>query len=262
MVSVIERAIIEHLFFLKESVKYTVTWNNRGGSGNKPPAKKITIKGTLEEKLFSEKVKTKITAPSSPGAIRFDAGGVISSWMPKLKGIPSEGFTLEHSRELSFSERKSSYSVTVEYFENEKQESITVTAEDEEKKKYTFAAIREKPIPEPLPYTLQLTYARGDKDESVSLNYQLRDYPNEREEKLQDFSGRVDKSLTILPKSLMPGVLGFTYLGENFMARRDDLVGETARMVDIHESIHTPDEYETRVLTDWIMSRERMKYKK
>lgn len=256
MVSAIERAIIEQLFFLKESVKYTVSPNLR------QPTKKITIKRTLEEKLFSEKVKTKINAPLGPGAIRFDAGDIISSLMPKLQETPSGGFSIEHSRELSFAERKQSYSVTVEYFENEKQESITVTAEDEKKKKYTFAAIREKPVPEPLPYTLQLTYARDDTEESLSLNYQLRDYPNEREEKLQDFSNRVDKSLTILPKALMPGVLGFTYLGENFMARRDDLVGETARMVDIHESIHTPDEYETRVLTDWIMSRERMKYKK
>jgi len=31
-------------------------------------------------------------------------------------------------------------------------------------------------------------------------------------------------------------------------------------MVDIHESIHTPDEYETRILTDWIMMKQRPKY--
>src|SRR3989338_2841985 len=150
MVSAIERAIIEQLFFLKESVKYTVSPNLR------QPTKKMT----LEEKLFSEKVKTKINAPLGPGAIRFDAGDIISSLMPKLQETPSGGFSIEHSRELSFAERKQSYSVTVEYFENEKQESITVTAEDEKKKKYTFAAIREKPVPEPLPYTLQVTYAR------------------------------------------------------------------------------------------------------
>jgi len=25
-------------------------------------------------------------------------------------------------------------------------------------------------------------------------------------------------------------------------------------MVDLHESIHTPDEYETRVITEWMLS--------
>ena len=60
----------------------------------------------------------------------------------------------------------------------------------------------------------------------------------------------------------MGGILGFTYLGENFMARRDDLVGDMAKMVDVHEAIHTPDEYETRVLTSWMLSREKMKYKR
>ena len=59
---------------------------------------------------------------------------------------------------------------------------------------------------------------------------------------------------------MMGSVLGFTYLGQGYMALRDDLAGKTKRMVDIHESIHTPDEYETRILTDWIMSRPRNKY--
>ena len=62
------------------------------------------------------------------------------------------------------------------------------------------------------------------------------------------------------PESIMGGILGFTYIGENFMGRRDDLTGWWARMVDIHESIHTPDEYETRVLTDHIMDKTPPKY--
>ncbi|MBD3164295.1 hypothetical protein GF323_03780 [Candidatus Woesearchaeota archaeon] len=40
-----------------------------------------------------------------------------------------------------------------------------------------------------------------------------------------------------------------------------DLFGDTALMVDVHEAIHTPNEYETRVLTDWMLKRERPKYK-
>jgi len=79
----------------------------------------------------------------------------------------------------------------------------------------------------------------------------------------EDFSQRVQlKPLTILPANSMGSVLGFTYIGENFMARRADLTGKTARMVDIHESIHTPDEYETRILTSWILGKERLRYMK
>jgi hypothetical protein len=55
----------------------------------------------------------------------------------------------------------------------------------------------------------------------------------------------------------MGGILGFTYLGQNKMALRDDLVGDK-EMVDVHESIHTPDEYETRILTDWILMKKPM----
>src|SRR3989344_3402509 len=77
----------------------------------------------------------------------------------------------------------------------------------------------------------------------------------------EDMSFRVPlKWLNILPKSQMGGILGFTYLGDHSMGRRDDLTGGMARMVDIHESIHTPDEYETRVLTDWVMEGPKMKY--
>ncbi len=92
--------------------------------------------------------------------------------------------------------------------------------------------------------------------------YKIRDYPSEREEALQNFTNQLDKTLHIMPKSIIGGVSGYTYLGENFMARRDDLTGSKALMVDVHEAIHTPDEYETRVLTDWILTREKPKYKR
>jgi len=89
----------------------------------------------------------------------------------------------------------------------------------------------------------------------------LKDYMRQHIETKEDMSNRVPlKWLNILPESTMGGVLGFTYLGENFMGRRADLTGKTARMVDIHESIHTPDEYETRILTSWIMEKVRGKY--
>ena len=78
---------------------------------------------------------------------------------------------------------------------------------------------------------------------------------------MHDFSDRVPgKHVDTLPGNLMGNVLGFTYLGQDRMTLRDDLVGKTKKMVDIHESIHTPDEYETRRLTDWIMSKANSKY--
>ena len=89
----------------------------------------------------------------------------------------------------------------------------------------------------------------------------LKDYMRQHIESKEDMSNRVPlKWLNIMPETMMGGILGFTYLGDNSMGRRADLVGKTARMVDIHESIHTPDEYETRVLTSWIMEKIRLKY--
>ena len=87
----------------------------------------------------------------------------------------------------------------------------------------------------------------------------LRRFETER----QDMSQRVPlKWLNLFPANHAPGLWGFTYIGDTSMGRSDILSGDNARMVDIHESIHTPDEYETRVLTDWILEKPKMKYKK
>ncbi|MFC1768724.1 hypothetical protein ACFLZX_03075, partial [Nanoarchaeota archaeon] len=77
-------------------------------------------------------------------------------------------------------------------------------------------------------------------------------------------SGVVDKSISVFPKSQMGGVLGFTYLGENMMGLREDHAGHmrTDPLTQIHEAIHTPDEYETRRISEWIMMREMPKYKR
>ncbi|MBN1156776.1 hypothetical protein JXA85_04110 [Candidatus Woesearchaeota archaeon] len=61
------------------------------------------------------------------------------------------------------------------------------------------------------------------------------------------------KRLEVQPKAFMPGVLGYTILGWRYQVLRDDLIGEKKEMVDLHESIHTNDEYETRVLTSWML---------
>ena len=171
---------------------------------------------------------------------------------------PKEDFSVNFKKQT---EHKKGYSINILYQENESEQYTEVTIVDG-KKSYKVAARREKSEKEKKQYQLRILYGINDAEEQLALDYNLRKYPLEREEALQDFTNRVDKSLHIFPKSMMGSILGFTYLGENFMARRDDLVGDKARMVDVHEAIHTPDEYETRVLTDWMLTREKMKYKR
>ena len=86
-------------------------------------------------------------------------------------------------------------------------------------------------------------------------------YLDRRIEAMHDFSDRVPgKHLHTFPISGNEGLYGFTFLGDVHAWRREDLFGDLAKMVDIHECIHTPNEYETRRITDAIMSKERPKY--
>ncbi len=56
------------------------------------------------------------------------------------------------------------------------------------------------------------------------------------------------------------GVLGWTYLGSIKTTRDRFLIPEQAYKTDIHECIHTDWEYETRRLTEWMLSDEVNKY--
>lgn len=87
-------------------------------------------------------------------------------------------------------------------------------------------------------------------------------YLDRRIEAMHDFSDRVPgKHLHTFPVSGNEGLYGFTYLGDVHAWRRDDLIGsKKGKETDIHECIHTPNEYETRILTTWIMSKERPRY--
>jgi len=50
------------------------------------------------------------------------------------------------------------------------------------------------------------------------------------------------------------GLYGWTYRDKSGEINiREDLEGEKKTEVMVHEAIHTPDEYETRRLTEWIM---------
>ncbi len=79
-------------------------------------------------------------------------------------------------------------------------------------------------------------------------------YAGRIERAQNDFTNLVPpKNINKFPVSLMGGVLGFTYLGDSFVGIRDDLNDHEANEVEIHEAIHTPDEYETRVITKWML---------
>ena len=102
-------------------------------------------------------------------------------------------------------------------------------------------------------------YRNNYQEERLTSNYisTIGTYLNRRMKALRDFTDRVPgKFMNILPKSIMGGILGFTYLGNNSITRREDLSGDFAYEVDVHECIHTPDEYETRRITEWMMSEE------
>ncbi len=161
-------------------------------------------------------------------------------------------------------ESTNDYSITIKYEENSSEEKLRVEVRKEDKEVYSSEVTNKKEIPDKVaPYRLIINYDDNYAEERLAINYkqQLKNYMKQHIEGKEDMSNRVPlKWLNILPENIMGGVLGFTYLGENFMGRRADLTGKTARMVDIHESIHTPDEYETRVLTSWIMEKARGKY--
>lgn len=146
-------------------------------------------------------------------------------------------------------------SIEIKYTSRERTESLELSLQDGKEK----ASIKiEKPSAEQA-YSIQFIYDMERKGYNVRYE---SEYKDRLDQARQDFTSRIDKSLEILPKSLMGGVLGFTYLGSAKMTRRDDLFGDMALMVDVHEAIHTPDEYETRRLTDWILKMERPKYKR
>ena len=94
-----------------------------------------------------------------------------------------------------------------------------------------------------------------------SLYRHLEDYLRQHAKDKEDTTKMVPlKFVNKFPISVMGGILGFTYIGDHSMGKRDDLTGELSWEVDIHESIHTPDEYDTIRITAWIMEEPKPKY--
>lgn len=159
---------------------------------------------------------------------------------------------------------KQDYSISIKYEENHSEDKLKISVKQAEKELYSAEITDKKDAKDKVaPYSIKIAYEDKYGEERLTITYkqQLKNYLHKHLEEKEDMANRVPlKWLNIIPETMMGGVLGFTYLGENFMARRADLTGKTARMVDIHESIHTPDEYETRCITQWIMSKERSRY--
>ena len=179
------------------------------------------------------------------------------------------------------------YSVTILYEENESEEKLKVKVtfdnnaisklnnystnnksiiNDKNKlneKEYSFTVTKEKDNKSKDNYSISLIYENNYEQERLSINYKstIGTYLKRRQDALHDFTDRVPgKNLETFPVSGNEGIYGYTFLGDIKVWRRDDLSGNFAKMVDIHECIHTPDEYETRILTDWIMSKQPTKY--
>lgn len=173
-------------------------------------------------------------------------------------------YSLNLTKRKNNNEKPCNYSISINYEENQKEEKLKILIKNKDKEVY-FSEISNKKESKSkiITYSVEILYEDNYVEERLTIDYrrQKRHYMERHMESKEDMSQRVPlKWLNVLPETLLGGVLGFTYLGENFMARRADLTGATARMVDIHESIHTPDEYETRVLTEWIISKVKPKY--
>jgi len=180
--------------------------------------------------------------------------------------IDSDSFfySLNLRRQKSNSDKNSKYSLSINYEEDQAKNNIKISIKKDGKYAYSSEVTNNKETRDKIaPYSIKLIYENSYGEEILTITYkqQLKSYRQQHLESKEDMTNRVPlKWLNILPESLMGGVLGFTYIGDGSMGRRADLTGKTARMVDIHESIHTPDEYETRVLTSWIMEKIKSKY--
>jgi len=231
-----ESDLIRELFSIKNVLKYSV----------KPKVQRSTRLEDELEKALEREIATKISESDNLEKI------LVEVEITRKIDEAREGIFGEKKDEKKLEEEDI---ISFDYQENEKEERLKIKTND-----YSLELVHERSGDED-PYQINIHYERKNGTETYKAKVE-RDYPNERIQVMEDFTNRAEKTLHILPKGYMGGVLGFTYLGENMMARRDDLFGDMALMVDVHESIHTPDEYETRVLTDWILSRERPRYKK
>ncbi|HLD86976.1 MAG TPA: hypothetical protein VJB12_02845, partial [Candidatus Nanoarchaeia archaeon] len=244
------------------------------------PAKKERRKkegeGELERALTLTKVSALDEIRRSIDSIvkkaEWEDGSIAEGKFAKVSG---SSFSYAIQRKSSLSRN---YSVSVKYHSTDEEDRIDVsiaideqsesetiirsTSKHIQRKDYSFTISRKKEIMERKGYEVHATYLYSKGQEEAAVEYRAKSYAERLNDQKGDFSERVPfKVLHMKPKNQMGGALGYTFLGESYMAMRDDLQGELKREVDIHESIHTPNEYETRVLTWWMMQKPKIEYK-
>src|SRR3989338_7595263 len=93
----------------------------------------------------------------------------------------------------------------------------------------------------------------------ASYNVPVQDYPDKRSDDIEDTTRFLPVKNQIF--EFMPdGLFGYTSIGSDKVYINQRLFGEKKEETIVHESIHTPDEYETRVITSWILNKETSKY--
>ncbi len=102
----------------------------------------------------------------------------------------------------------------------------------------------------------------------INKGYASSAYSSEYLERWERDIGDLRKFVPLKNKKKEPvafmgrGLLGYTVPGWGFFVARDDLFGEIAEEVDVHEAIHTTNEYDTRRLTKDIMTIVPFEYEK
>jgi hypothetical protein len=97
----------------------------------------------------------------------------------------------------------------------------------------------------------------------VGYKQTSRDYKKDFAMSFSDFTHLIpNKRLEKKQPTHMGGAYGFTYSPPalDYMCLDNTLTGKFKDEVDVHESIHTPDEYETRVLSRWMIEEKGNKY--
>lgn len=94
-----------------------------------------------------------------------------------------------------------------------------------------------------------------------SYSASLKDYEELRLEDILDVS-RFFPVKNLIIEQMPSYLLGYTAIGASNIFRNARLVPGEERTyeVDVHETIHTDDEFETRILTSWILDKEVNKY--
>ncbi len=111
------------------------------------------------------------------------------------------------------------------------------------------------PSGQQITYELLENISARDSSAKDNLSSSSSAYHERRDQALQDFTSLVpDKIADIRPLPI--GLYGFTYLNTNYMAINEVVSFHKQRETMVHEAIHTQDEYETRQITAWMLSKD------